>query len=149
MYVSGIGGYTQQDALDCSNATGSFFGALDAAFFMPKCWAMSPSAWEQAAQFKTIAAPVAVAAPTTDQITATYSDPSALSSELISAATTATQTQNAANMQTQLSVAPTNCTGGTENADGTWTCPTSTNWLMWGAIAAGSIVVLVLLKGGR
>jgi hypothetical protein len=141
-------GYTQQDALDCSNATGTFWGSLNAAF-NPKCFAMSQTGWEQAAQFGTLSQPVAPAAPTQEQIAATYSDPSALPGVLVDQAAAATQAQTSATFANQLSVGP-GCTGATLSADGTtWTCPTSTNWLMWAAIAAAGLGVVLLLKGGR
>jgi len=141
-------GATYQDALDCSNASGSAWGALVAAF-NPKCFAYSPAAWAEMAQFVPPPAPVAppavASALSSSPAPLTQAEYDAELNASIAAGVAATQAQNLASFQSQGTV----CASGESLAADGVTCvaPTS-SWWLYGALALVGVFAMVSLGGG-
>jgi hypothetical protein len=140
---------TYQDALDCSNAKGTAWGALVAAL-APKCYGYSPAAWAQMAVYVPSSldtSPVAPAAiPAAYSATAPTVDEAAQqTTDSLNAAALATQAANLVASQNQATVCD---TGETLAADGVTCVSAATNWALWGGIALVGLFGLVALAGG-
>jgi hypothetical protein len=141
-------GATYQDALDCSNAPGTAWGALVAAF-NPKCFSYSPAAWAEMAQFVPPLAPVAPPAVSagTSLTPAPYTEAEyqvALDAS-IAAGSAATKEQTLAAFQSQGTVC---ASGETLAADGVTCVAPTASWWLYGALALVAVFAVVSLGGG-
>ena len=151
---------TAGTALDCGLTAGGVFNKA--------CWCLSWPSLCSAADYQAayalanpgvyapIQAPPTVQAPAGSAITvppASGADAQATIDAVLAQQEAAAQAQNAATMQQTAAnlqaAAQTQCPGATlvQNADGSWSCPTSTNWLLYGAIALAAVFGLSMLGG--
>ena len=147
-------------ALDCGFFAGGIFNPACRCLSFPSTCSASDYAAAYALAHPSVYAPIqappTVQAPAGSALTvppASGADAQATIDAVLAQQEAAAQAQNAATMQQTAAnlqaAAQTQCPGATliQNADGSWSCPTSTNWLLYGAIALAAVFGLSMLGG--
>ena len=156
------------DVLNPTGGTALDCGLLAGGVFNPACWCLSfpstctasdlaaanalanPNVYAPVQAPPTVQAPVDLTTPPSSGTDAAATVQALLVQQQAAwnAQNMATMQQTAANLK---AAAQTQCPGSTlvQNADGSWSCPSSTNWLLYGAIALAAVFGLSMLGGQR
>ncbi len=135
-------------AVDCApQADWSLHNFIAA--FNPGCWKYSPEAWSEMAQFPSPPQPVPVLTPPDLRMVPIDAADAEATRDAIIAQNKAAQNQQYADFFRSVERVGPECEGAYLNRDGSWSCPSEVNWVLWLGLAAGAFFALSVWSGRR